>query len=212
MIHEYGHVFLKQDGKEKCYIVYHQKEGVYYCRLLEEKKVLKFKTLERFAKKAFGRNELEKVLVQQGVRFIRYENKALKFCVTTAHHASGNWEVESVEAAYAYDKEKPAISFEDVCSSKEESKTLQEKLEKAAIDAAQAIKGNLGGLITKIDMELAADTEGNIWLLKAASNPDIPILSHPGLHHSDYLTRRLAQAFSVHMAGETESAFQPFSF
>lgn len=205
MLEDYGHVFLKDvDGKAACQLLYHRKERLYYCRFLDQtKKLLKFKTIEGFTKRIYGRKQLEKFLVQQGIRLIRNANKAVDFHVVVNNN--NKWAADTVKAKYAYEKNGTnEISFEDVFHDETERIKSREKLEKAAIDISCAIEDNIGGILTGIELDLGMDRDGRIWLLKAAAKPDLSIFSHPGLGDTDYLTRQLAGAFLVKQKQEPE--------
>ncbi|ONK22828.1 hypothetical protein BLX87_14015 [Bacillus sp. VT-16-64] len=196
MLDDYGHVFLKgDDGHAACQLLYHPKERLYYCRLFDQtNKLLKFKSLEGFSRRVYGRKQLEKFLIQQGIRLIRKENKAVDFHVVVNHN--NTWEADTIKVKYAYEQNGTSeLSFEDVFQDEEERNKNLEKLKKAASEIASAIEDNIGGILTGMKLELGIDRDGRIWLLKAEENCDPALFPHPELGHTDYLTKRLAGAF-----------------
>lgn len=209
MLDDYGHVFLKDDdGKSACQLLYHRKERLYYCRLFDQtKKLLKFKTIEGFSRKIFARRQLEKFLIQQGIRLIRKENKAVDFHVVV--HNNNKWGTDTIKAKYAYEKSGTnEISFEDVFQDEAERMNQRKKLEKAAIDIACAIEDNLGGILTGMELDLGMDRDGHIWLLKVEAIPNQSIFFPPGLGRTDYLTKRLAGAFLVRLNKKQEKELE----
>ncbi len=212
MLAKYGHVFLKlangSFGQGIRHIIYDQQDGVYYCRFYEEKnRLLKFYTLENLLEYVYRGKRLNGVIVQQGIQLIRINKKPVDFRVHVNKNDHGEWTVTAIAAKMAGIGSPTTHghyggtvhTVEEIFPDEEERKMNEEKLKEAALSLANAIEQNIGGIIGEIGFDLGIDREGKVWMFEANSKPGRFIFAHPGLKESDYLTRKLALAFAVHL-------------
>lgn len=216
MVAAYGHVYLKQadgsNGEMIRQVLYDPEKEDYYCRFFDEKnRLYKFESVESLFNHMFKRKELEKLIVQEGIRLIRIDKKPLDFRVHVNKDDKGHWNVSAIAAKIAGDGSPTTHSrfggvvrsLDEVFSEEEKRGAYSEKLHKAALDLAAAIEDNIGGIVAEIGFDLGIDRNGNVWMFEANSKPGRQIFSHPGLKESGTLTNKLALAFAVHLTEKT---------
>lgn len=212
MLANYGHVFLKfangSFGNGIRHIIYDQQEGAYYCRFYDQKKrLLKFNTLETLLQYVYRGKSLENIIVQQGIRLIRNNKKPIDFRVHANKDEQGDWSVSAIAAKMAGTGSPTTHghfggtvhTLEEIFPDKDKLEQNKQKLKKAALDIAAAIEDSIGGIVGEIGFDFGIDREGKVWMFEANSKPGRYIFSHPGLKESDYLTRKLALSFAVHL-------------
>ncbi|MBS4171876.1 YheC/YheD family protein [Bacillus sp. FJAT-49736] len=210
LLSKYGHIYIKPMngslGLGVHQILYNREEQAYYCRYHDEANhLMKFKSLEALMKKVFGKKNLERMIVQQGIPLMRYNHLPVDFRVHVNKNKDGNWEVSAMAAKVAgngspttHVKNGGTIkTIEEVFDHPEECKSCKEKLEKAALDLASIIEEQMEGIIGEIGYDFGIDTKGNVWLFEANSKPGRSIFKHPHLKNSDILTRKLSLSFAV---------------
>ncbi len=218
MLSKYGHVYIKPMngslGLGVHQLLYHREEQAYYCRYHDQTNhLMKFKSLEALMKKIFGKKNLERMVVQQGITLMRFNNHPVDFRVHVNKNKDGQWEVSALAAKVA-GKGSPTThiknggsvkTMEEVFDHEEEYQLYKQKLEKAALDLASVIEEQMEGIIGEIGYDFGIDTNGEIWLFEANSKPGRSIFKHPDLKEFDVLTRKLSLSFAVFL---TEKAMK----
>ncbi|WP_442599046.1 YheC/YheD family endospore coat-associated protein [Neobacillus sp. D3-1R] len=211
MLSQYGHVYIKPIngslGLGVHQLLFDKVENYYYCRYYDEdgeKKLRKFSTLESLMNTIFRRRSLEKMIVQQGIPLLRYENRPIDFRIHSNKDANGNWQITAMAAKIAgigsattHVKKGGLIKSLDEIFNQEEKKLYIPKLREAALKLSQSLEKNLEGIIGEIGFDLGIDKEGNVWLFEANSKPGRSIFTHPQLKEFDLLTRKLSIAFAI---------------
>lgn len=218
MLSKYGHVYMKPMngslGLGVHQILYHREEEAYYCRYHDQTNhLIKFKSLEALMKKVFGKKNLERMVVQQGISLMRYNQHPVDFRVHVNKNKDGEWELSAIAAKVAgsgspttHVKNGGSIkTIEEVFDNAEECQNYKQKLEKAALDLAVIIENQMEGIIGEIGYDFGIDTSEEIWLFEANSKPGRSIFKHPHLKEFDVLTRKLSLSFAVFL---TEKAMK----
>lgn len=211
MLSQYGHVYIKPIngslGLGVHQLLFDKMENVYYCRYYDEKgekRLRKFSTLESLMKNVFRKRSLEKMLVQQGIPLLRYENRSIDFRIHSNKDANGSWKITAIAAKIAgagsattHVKSGGVIKSLDEIFTKEERNLYIPLLKEAALKLSQSIERNMEGIIGEIGFDLGIDKTGKVWLFEANSKPGRSIFSHPQLKEFDLLTRKLSIAFAI---------------
>jgi hypothetical protein len=217
MLSRYGHIYIKPIngslGLGVHQIIYDKKRNDYFCRyqdLDSVNRLRKFQTVEGIFNKVFARQNLDRMLVQQGIHLLRHESRSIDFRVHTNKDDEGNWHVTAIAAKIA-----GTGSVTTHLRSGGETKTIAEifpqeecelyteKLSRAALLLSEAIGKNVEGIIGEIGFDLGLDKDGKVWLFEANSKPGRSIFSHPDLKHFDLLTRKLSIAFAVFLTEQS---------
>ncbi|WP_042356561.1 YheC/YheD family protein [Bacillus rubiinfantis] len=214
MLAQYGHVYIKPKngslGLGIHQVIYDKQTNEYYCRYQEQgiiNRLRKFSTLESLFDIVFSNQQLEKMVVQQGIHLLRHEQKMLDFRVHTNKDEQGKWLVTAIAAKIAgsgsvttHLRSGGVIKTLEELFSREESAKYTHKLSTAALDLSRALAENMEGIIGEIGFDLGLDRHGNVWLFEANSKPGRSIFTHPDLQTSERLTRKLSIAFAVFLA------------
>lgn len=217
MLSRYGHIYIKPIngslGLGVHQIIYDKKQNDYFCRYQDREgvnRLRKFSTVEGLFKMVFANQNLDRMLVQQGIHLLRHESRSIDFRVHTNKDDLGNWHVTAIAAKIA-----GAGSVTTHLRSGGETKTIaeifsqddcelySEKLSHAALLLSEAIGKNMEGIIGEIGFDLGLDKDGRVWLFEANSKPGRSIFSHPELKHFDLLTRKLSIAFAVFLTEQS---------
>ena len=211
MLSKYGHVFVKPKngslGLGVHQIIYDKYQEEYFCRYQDTEgvnRLRKFTTLEGLFKKVFIQQNLDKMLVQQGIHLLKRDSRSIDFRVHTNKDESGNWQVSAIAAKIAglgsvttHARNGGEIKTMAELFLPEEATLYTSMLEDAAILLSKALEKNMEGIIGEIGFDLGIDRNGEVWLFEANSKPGRSIFSHPDLEENDFLTRKLALAFAV---------------
>ncbi len=217
MLSSYGHIYIKPIngtlGLGVHQIIYDKKRNDYFCRYQDRdgvNRLRKFPTVEGLFNRVFANQNLDRMLVQQGIHLLKKESRSIDFRIHTNKDDHGNWHVTAIAAKIA-----GAGSVTTHLRSGGETKTLAEifpqedcerytnKLTKAALLLSEAIGKNMEGIIGEIGFDLGLDKDGKVWLFEANSKPGRSIFSHPELKHFDLLTRKLSIAFAVFLTEQS---------
>jgi YheC/D like ATP-grasp len=217
MLSKYGHIYLKPKngslGLGVHQIIYDKHQTDYFCRYQDTdgvNRLRKFTTLEGLFKNVFAHQNLDNMLVQQGINLLRFDSRPVDFRIHTNKDDEGLWHVTAIAAKIA-----GLGSVTTHMRSGGETKTLAEifpeeevdlfsnKLSRAALLLSNAIAKNMEGIIGEIGFDLGIDKHGDVWLFEANSKPGRSIFSHPELKEFDLLTRQLSIAFAVFLTEQT---------
>ncbi|HYK72186.1 MAG TPA: YheC/YheD family protein [Pseudoneobacillus sp.] len=217
MLSQYAHVYIKPIngslGLGVHQLLFDKIENAYYCRYYDdngEKRLRKFSTIESLIKNVFRKRSLEKMLVQQGISLLRYENRSIDFRIHSNKDANGNWQITAMAAKIAgagsattHVKSGGVIKSLDEIFNLEERKLYIPKLKEAALKLSHAIEKNIEGIIGEIGFDLGIDKDGQVWLFEANSKPGRSIFTHPQLKEFDFLTRKLSIAFAIFLTEQS---------
>lgn len=219
MLSQHGHVYVKPMngslGIGVHQIIYDRDHDVYYCRYQERsgiKRLRRFPSLESLFKFVFKGKNLEKMLVQQGIRLLRYNQRIVDFRVHTNKDDNGTWHVTAIAAKIAgtgsvttHVRSGGEVKTLMEIFSQEECDRYREKLTTASLSLSKALEKNIGGIIGEIGFDLGIDRNGDVWLFEANSKPGRSIFHHPSLKEFDFLTRKLSMAFPVFLMEQSLS-------
>jgi hypothetical protein len=211
MLSKYGHVYLKPNngslGLGVHQILYDKADSHYYCRYRDqtgENRLRKFTTLEGLFKSTLSKRSLDKIIVQQGIHLLRYNQRTVDFRVHTNKDEQGNWHVTAIAAKIAgpgsvttHVRSGGEIKTLEEIFTNEECLLFKEKLTNVALLLSQALERNMEGILGEIGFDLGIDRNGSVWLFEANSKPGRSIFKHPELKEFDLLTRKLSIAFSI---------------
>ncbi len=211
MLAHYGQVYLKPKNGSLGFgihqIIYDKHHGDYYCRYQDGDRInrlRRYSSLERLFKSVFAKQNLDKMIVQQGIHLIRNESRPIDFRVHTNKDDLGIWYVTAIAAKIAgpgsvttHLRNGGDIKTIAEVFVKEECDIFTEKLSTAALELSKALDQHVEGIIGEIGFDLGIDRSGAVWLFEANSKPGRSIFSHPELKEFDWLTRKLSIAFSV---------------
>jgi hypothetical protein len=217
MLSDYGHIFLKPIhgslGIGVHQIIYDKHQNYYYCRYRDVEginRLRKFSSLESLFKSLFAKHKLDKVLVQQGIHLVRYDQRIIDFRVHTNKDDHGEWKVTAMAAKIAgtgsvttHVRSGGEIKTLEEIFSKEECTHYREKLMDAALKLSNALEKNMEGIIGEIGFDLGIDRNSDIWLFEANSKPGRSIFKHPELKEFEFLTRKLSMAFAVFLTEQS---------
>ena len=161
-------------------------------------------------KAVFAHQNLDKVLVQQGIHLLRYEQRIIDFRVHTNKDDNGEWKVTAIAAKIAgtgsvttHVRSGGEIKTLDEIFTKDESQHYKEKLTTASLELSKALGRNIEGIIGEIGFDLGIDRNGDVWLFEANSKPGRSIFKHPELKEFDLLTRKLSMAFAIFLTEQS---------
>ncbi|WP_026583960.1 YheC/YheD family endospore coat-associated protein [Bacillus sp. J33] len=214
MLADYGQVFLKPVngslGLGIHQIIYDKKEGFYYCRYREqdENRLRRYSSLENLMRHVFAGRNLNRMLVQQGIHLLRYNQRPIDFRIHTNKDENGEWRITAAAAKIAgpgsvttHVKSGGVIkTLDEVFETADEKEEALEKLTAAALSISSALEQNMEGIIGEIGFDFGLDRKGSIWLFEANSKPGRSIFKHPRLREFDLLTRKLSLSFAVFLA------------
>lgn len=217
MLANYGHVYLKPVngslGIGVHQIIYDKYNGDYYCRYRDPdgvNRLRKFPSLETLFKTVFSKQKLNKVLIQQGIHLLRYEQRTVDFRVHTNKDDEGKWHVTALAAKIAglgsvttHVRSGGEIKTLEEIFTIEECREYKEKLTTASLLLSKALEKNIEGIIGEIGFDLGIDRNGEIWLFEANSKPGRSIFKHPELKEFDLLTRKLPMDFAVFLTEQS---------
>ncbi|MGZ4159729.1 MAG: YheC/YheD family endospore coat-associated protein, partial [Neobacillus sp.] len=108
MLSKYGHIYIKPKngslGLGVHQIIYDKHQDNYFCRYQDDdglNRLRKFTTLERLFKTVFANQDLEKMLVQQGIHLLRNETRSIDFRIHTNKDDLGDWHITAIAAKIA---------------------------------------------------------------------------------------------------------------
>lgn len=211
MLSKYGHIFLKPIngslGIGVHQIIYDKYLNDYYCRFQDQRgvnRLQKFSSLEGLFKSVFAKKNLGKMLVQQGIHLLRYNQRLVDFRIHTNKDRKGNWHISAIAAKMAgagsvttHVRSGGEIKTIEEIFSPEECGRYTEKLITASLDLSKALERNVEGVIGEIGFDLGIDRNGEVWLFEANSKPGRSIFNHPELKEFDLLTRKLTMDFAI---------------
>lgn len=217
MLSDYGHIFVKPIngslGLGVHQIIYDKHKHDYFCRYRDYKgvnRLRKFSSLESLFKSVFAQHSLDKVLVQQGIHLLRYEQRIIDFRVHTNKDDNGEWKVTALAAKIAgtgsvttHVRSGGEIKTLEEIFAKDESQQYKEKLITASLELSKALERNIEGIIGEIGFDLGIDRNGDVWLFEANSKPGRSIFKHPELKEFDLLTRKLSMAFAIFLTEQS---------
>jgi YheC/D like ATP-grasp len=217
MLSNYGHVYVKPNngslGLGVHQIIYDKVQDEYYCRYQDEdfvNRLRKFPSLEGLFKSIFAHQNLEKMVIQQGIHLLRNKTRAVDFRIHTNKDDLGDWHVTAIAAKLAgigsvttHLRSGGDIKTLEEIFPKELSVLYTEKLTTAALLLSKALERNMEGIIGEIGFDLGIDKNGDVWLFEANSKPGRSIFSHPELKDFDLLTRKLSIAFAVFLTEQS---------
>lgn len=217
MLSDYGHVYLKPIngslGLGVHQIIYDKQNDDYYCRYRDREginRLRKFSSLESIFKSIFTKYKLDKVLVQQGIHLLRYDQRIIDFRVHTNKDDRGEWKITAIAAKIAgngsvttHVRSGGEIKTLEEIFSKEECALYKEKLTSAALELSKVLEKNMEGIIGEIGFDLGIDRNGNVWLFEANSKPGRSIFKHPELKEFDLLTRKLSMSFAIFLTEQS---------
>jgi hypothetical protein len=217
MLSKYGHIYIKPKngslGLGVHQIIYDKHQDNYFCRYQDDdglNRLRKFTTLERLFKTVFANQDLEKMLVQQGIHLLRNETRSIDFRIHTNKDDLGDWHITAIAAKIAglgsvttHMRSGGEIKTMEEIFLKEECELYTEKLTTAALLLSKSLDKNIEGIIGEIGFDLGIDRNGEVWLFEANSKPGRSIFTHPELKEFDLLTRKLAIAFAVFLTEQS---------
>jgi hypothetical protein len=217
MLSDYGHTILKPIngslGLGVHQIIFDKHNNDYFCRYRDVdgvNRLRKFTSLENLFKTVFSKHKLDKIIVQQGIHLLRYDQRIMDFRVHTNKDDQGEWKVTAIAAKIAgagsvttHIRSGGEIKTIEEIFSNEESAQYKEKLNKAALELSKALEKNMEGIIGEIGFDLGIDRNGDVWLFEANSKPGRSIFKHPELKEFDLLTRKLSMAFAIFLTEQS---------
>lgn len=220
MLADYGQVFVKPIhgslGLGIHQILYDRVEGNYYCRYRDRKgenKLRRFDTLEALMRNIFSGKKLSRMIVQQGIRLLRIDQRQVDFRVHTNKDANGDWKVSAIAAKVAgpgsvtthLNNGGVIKTMEELFDNKTDCLLYKRKLEDAALNLSKALERNMEGILAEIGFDFGIDRKGNLWLFEANSKPGRSIFKHPQMKEFDLLTREFSLAFAVFLTEQALS-------
>lgn len=217
MLANYGQIYIKPQngslGLGVHQIIYDKHQDEYYCRYQDDgnvNRLRKFSSLEGLFKSVFAHQNLEKMLIQQGIHLLRNEARPVDFRIHTNKDDLGEWHVTAMAAKLAgpgsvttHLRSGGDIKTIEEIFPKEQCVLYTEKLTKAALLLSKALERNIEGIIGEIGFDLGIDRNGDVWLFEANSKPGRSIFTHPELQEFDLLTRKLSIAFAVFLTEQS---------
>jgi hypothetical protein len=217
MLSKYGHIYIKPKNGSRGLgvhqIIYDKHQDNYFCRYQDDdglNRLRKFTTLERLFKTVFANQDLEKMLVQQGIHLLRNETRSIDFRIHTNKDDLGDWHITAIAAKIAglgsvttHMRSGGEIKTMEEIFLKEECELYTEKLTTAALLLSKSLDKNIEGIIGEIGFDLGIDRNGEVWLFEANSKPGRSIFTHPELKEFDLMTRKLAIAFAVFLTEQS---------
>ncbi|CRK83560.1 YheC/YheD family protein [Neobacillus massiliamazoniensis] len=211
MLSQYGHIYFKPKNGSLGFgvhqIIYDKHHGDYYCRYQDPdgiNRLRKFSSLEKLFNRVFSKQNLDRMIVQQGIHLLRKGTRAIDFRVHTNKDELGNWHVSAIAAKIAgvgsvttHKRSGGEIKTISEIFPTEECELFTEKLSKAALNLSSVLDHNIEGIIGEIGFDLGIDRNGDVWFFEANSKPGRSIFEHPELKDFDLLTRQLSIAFAV---------------
>jgi hypothetical protein len=211
MLSDYGHIYLKPFngslGLGVHQIIYDKHQNDYFCRYRDHEgvnRLRRFPSLESLFRAVFSRHKLDKILVQQGIHLIRYDQRIIDFRVHTNKDDQGEWRVTALAAKIAgtgsvttHVRSGGEVKTLEEIFSGEQSTQYKEMLTDAALKLSKALEKNMEGIIGEIGFDLGIDRNGDVWLFEANSKPGRSIFKHPELKEFDLLTRKLSMSFAI---------------
>jgi hypothetical protein len=217
MLSNYGHIYIKPNngslGLGVHQIIYDKHEDDYFCRYQDEdglNRLRKFTTLEKLFKTVFANQNLERMLIQQGIHLLRNKTRSIDFRIHTNKDDLGEWHVTAMAAKLAglgsvttHIRSGGDIkTIAEIFPSKE-CELYTAKLSSAALILSKSLDQNINGIIGEIGFDLGIDRNGQVWLFEANSKPGRSIFNHPKLKEFDWLTRKLAIAYAVFLTEQS---------
>jgi hypothetical protein len=217
MLSKYGHIYIKPKngslGLGVHQIIYDKHQGDYFCRYQDEdslNRLRKFTSLERLFKTVFANQNLDRMIVQQGIHLLRTESRSIDFRIHTNKDDFGDWHVTAIAAKIAglgsvttHMRSGGDIKTIAEIFTNDECELYTEKLSTAALLLSKALDQNIEGIIGEIGFDLGIDRNSNVWLFEANSKPGRSIFTHPELKEFDLLTRKLSIAFAVFLTEQS---------
>lgn len=217
MLSKYGHIYIKPKngslGLGVHQIIYDKHQDYYFCRYQDDdglNRLRKFTTLERLFKTVFANQDLEKMLVQQGIHLLRNETRSIDFRIHTNKDDLGDWHITAIAAKIAglgsvttHMRSGGDIKTMEEIFPEVECELYTEKLTTVALLLSKSLDNNIEGIIGEIGFDLGIDRNGEVWLFEANSKPGRSIFNHPELKEFDLLTRKLAIAFAVFLTEQS---------
>lgn len=218
MLSQYGHVYIKpQDGSlgnDVHQVIYHREQGAYYCRYKDEignKRLRKFDTLEKLIKVVFHRKPLSKMMVQQGIHLMKYNQNPVDFRVHTNKDEDGVWRVSAIAAKVAglgsptthikYGGE--VKTLEEIIPDESMRTKIHDQIMEASITLSKVLERNMSGIIAEIGFDFGVDTSGRVWLFEANSKPGRSIFIHPEMRSFEKLTRQLTLSYAIFLTKQS---------
>jgi len=143
---------------------------------------MNFKSLENLVKYLRPRIAGKTYLVQEGINLIKIDGRPIDFRILVQKNAKGNWDVTSMVARIANDKQfvsnlaqggtiSPVLETIRTASPELIKKVTRNDFKKYSIEIAKQIDTAATGLFAELGIDLALDVNGKIWLLEVNSKP-----------------------------------------
>lgn len=182
-LNKYDLVYLKpvhgSQGKNIFKLI--KEEGSILCQTSQSPDANQFNSNQIFCQlKPLLHNKI--YIIQQGIPFTNYKERAMDFRVLVHKNQYHLWEVTSLVARVSAEKQfvsnlakggtamKPYNAL-NACFDKEQSLQLIKRLKELALQAAAAISSQTAGIIGELGIDIGVDLSGNPWIIEANSKP-----------------------------------------
>ncbi|WP_456271940.1 YheC/YheD family endospore coat-associated protein [Bacillus sp. AK031] len=214
MLSKYGQVFIKpQNGSLGIGVhqfKYDRKEEAYTCVFQDKtgtNRRVKSASFEKLLQRIISPKVLNRMIIQQGIHLLRFEDRPLDFRVHTNKDENGEWQVSAAAAKVAGEGSVTTHlhnggkikSLPEIFDDEDTLNKMEEKLRSAAIILSSALEQNMEGYIGEIGFDFGIDRLGRVWLFEANSKPGRSIFSHPDLKSFELLTRKLSLSFGLYL-------------
>ncbi|MFD1435145.1 YheC/YheD family protein [Kroppenstedtia eburnea] len=217
MLERHRMVYLKPSGGSLglgIFRITRGPQGDYYCRFRNgDRNVLrKFRSLPPLMTQIFGRqlNGLSRYLVQQGIRLIKHEGRAVDFRVHMHKDRSARWTVAGIGAkvAGAGSVTTHGRTGGSLLSTSELLKKtfpgkeadMENRIKETSIRICNALEGHVKGPLGELGLDIGVDYQQKVWLFEANSKPGRHIFLHPSLWDAGKQSAHYITDYSLKLA------------
>lgn len=83
---------------------------------------------------------------------------------------------------------------------KDRGTEVEERIQRAAVELAEAIEQSLGKPLGEIGLDIGIDRNGHIWMFEANSKPGRHVFRHSSLRYVDKISLRKILDYSKYLA------------
>ncbi len=213
MLEDYRHVYMKPAdgslGAGICHIIKREKDGLYYCRYLDDRKTVikRYASLPTLFDQHFPSEKRTQFIVQQGISLLKINSRPVDFRIHTNKNLQGEWQISAIAAKISGSNRLTTHlanggSVKTIDELLKDSPSIQpdiKNLQNTTLMLSQALEEKLDGFHGEFGFDMGIDINGRIWMFEANSKPGRAIFSHPKLKKEDIITRQLPFEFGTYL-------------
>ena len=217
MLENHRMVYLKPSGGSLGLgifrIIHHPQKG-YFCRFHQgDKNILhRFETLDKLIHHYFAHQprKFEKYLVQQGIRLIKVQQRAVDFRIHLHKDSHGQWKVVAIGAKMAGPGSVTThvrtggsiLSTYELLQKvfDKDASEMEELLKQKAITITKVLEQQIDGPLGELGLDMGIDVNRKIWLFEVNAKPGRHIFHHPSLREAGRQSAKYITDYSLKLA------------